>query len=51
MPQQKGMKRAAKVAVRARKLADKARVNNFRRMERQAEQAEKEAKEEGEKAK
>jgi hypothetical protein len=49
MPQQKGMKRAAKVAIRARKQADKARVNNFRRIERQAELAEKAAKEEGEK--
>jgi hypothetical protein len=51
MSQHKGMKRATKVATRARKQAEIAKAANFRRMERKAELAEKEAKEEGQKAK
>jgi hypothetical protein len=39
MPQQKGMKRAAKVLKRSRKLKAKERNANFRRMERVADQA------------
>jgi hypothetical protein len=51
MPQQKGMKRAAKVAARSKKLVEKARVASIRRTERKAELALKEAKEQGTKAK
>jgi len=39
MPQQKGMKRAAKVLKRSRKKNAKARAANFRRLERVADQA------------
>lgn len=40
--QQKGMKRAAKVADRQQKLRAREKVNNLRRLERKAEQADKE---------
>ena len=42
MTQQKGMKRAAKVVMRKRKLTAKAKLANIRRTERQVELAEKE---------
>lgn len=43
MAQQKGMKRAQKVADRNRRLATKKKTANIRRTERQGEVAEKEA--------
>ncbi len=44
MPQQKGMKRAVKVAVRKKKAKIQAKVAQARRVVRQAELAEKEEK-------
>ncbi len=43
MAQQKGMKRAVKVAARSRKVAAQKKASNVRRVIRQAEVAEKEA--------
>ncbi|MBK9142528.1 MAG: hypothetical protein KC777_22450 [Cyanobacteria bacterium HKST-UBA02] len=38
MPQQKGVKRARKVLARSRKLKERARQANFKRLEREAEE-------------